>query len=703
MAVAGPYAYVANHDAGLQVIDISNPALPSPVATVDTSGAAYGVAVAGPYAYVADGDAGLRVIDISNPAAPSLVATVDTSGFARGVAVAGHYAYVADGVAGLQVIDISDPAVPTLVATLGISGYAFVVAVAGPYAYVAAGNGLRVIDISDPAAPTLVRTVNGSGIAFGVAVAGDHAYIADYLAGLQVIDLDIQPAVSAATDTAAITVSPVNDAPTLTATGASTTYVENAAAVDLFSAVSASTVEAGQSFTELRLTVSGLSDGALEKLLIDGTTLALTNGNAATSATNGLSLSVSLAAGTATVTASKAGGISAATLQSVIDALAYRTDSENPGTADRVVTLTRIQDDGGTANGGVDTTTLSIAATVSVERRNDAPTGGVGLSGNPVLGQALTATNTASIADADGLGPLHYTWLRNGQPIAGAADASSYTTTLLDVGAKLSVRVSWIDGGATAESLTSAASATVGMALTRPTSLPLITRSSYGSDAAEAMIGSSNSDKLDAGGGDDWLDGQGGTNYLQGGSGNDTYVVASTSDTVIERSGAGNDTVIASISYTLPSDVENLYLASSSNLNASGNNLPNLIVGNAGRNRIDGLGGNDTLIGGDGRDTFFFSTPPDSSNRDTIYNFVVADDTIELARAVFSALPAGALAAGAFVTGTRALDASDRIIFNSATGALLYDADGTGATAAVQFATLVGVVGTLTAADFVVV
>jgi serralysin len=48
------------------------------------------------------------------------------------------------------------------------------------------------------------------------------------------------------------------------------------------------------------------------------------------------------------------------------------------------------------------------------------------------------------------------------------------------------------------------------------------------------------------------------------------------------------------------------------------------------------------------------------------------------------------LAAGAFKAGALATDADDRIIYNTTTGALLYDADGTGATAAVQFATLTG-------------
>ncbi len=45
--------------AGLQVIDVSNPANPQRVGGYDTSGNAYGVAVSGNYAYVADGHWGL--------------------------------------------------------------------------------------------------------------------------------------------------------------------------------------------------------------------------------------------------------------------------------------------------------------------------------------------------------------------------------------------------------------------------------------------------------------------------------------------------------------------------------------------------------------------------------------------------------------------------------------------------------------------
>ncbi|WP_179958434.1 DUF4347 domain-containing protein [Chitinimonas arctica] len=173
---------------------------------------------------------------------------------------------------------------------------------------------------------------------------------------------------------ATVTVVAVNDAPTLTATGGTPTFTENGSAVDLFSGVSISTVESGQTIDRLILTVTNVSDGANEILTIDGTTVALTNGNSVTTGSNSLSVSVSLAAGTATVTISKAAGVSTAIAQTVVDGITYSNSSESPGTTSRVITLTNIRDNGGTANSGVDATTLAVAATVAVSAVNDAPT-----------------------------------------------------------------------------------------------------------------------------------------------------------------------------------------------------------------------------------------------------------------------------------------------------------------------------------------
>ncbi|MFN3938568.1 MAG: hypothetical protein ACK4KW_13450 [Gemmobacter sp.] len=100
---------------------------------------------------------------------------------------------------------------------------------------------------------------------------------------------------------------------------------------------------------------------------------------------------------------------------------------------------------------------------------------------------------------------------------------------------------------------------------------------------------------------------------LRGGPGDDTYVI-DRPDTVFENPDEGIDTVRASITYTLPDNVENLQLTGLRNINGTGNTLGNHIIGNSGNNRLRGLdgddtldggsGGNDTLEGGEGSDTY---------------------------------------------------------------------------------------------------
>jgi hypothetical protein len=208
------------------------------------------------------------------------------------------------------------------------------------------------------------------------------------------------------------------------------------------------------------------------------------------------------------------------------------------------------------------------------------------------------------------------------------------------------------------------------------------------------------------------LDGGAGADTMAGGAGNDVYIVDNAGDVVTEGVSAGTDSVNASITYTLTANVENLTLTGAAAINGAGNELNNVITGNSGANILTGGAGNDmlngglgadTLDGGAGADIFVFNSTLGSGNIDRLNNFVTVDDTIQLDHTIFTALGnAGALLVGAFNTGAVATQADDRIIYNTATGALLYDADGNGKGAAMQFATLSGVNGTLSAADFVV-
>ena len=189
------------------------------------------------------------------------------------------------------------------------------------------------------------------------------------------VSVTINDGDGATSSAAAVTVAivAVNDAPTLTATAANPTFTEGGSAVALFSSAAINTIEAGESINSLVLTVSNLANGSDETLSVDGTTIQLTNGSSAVTLTNGLNASVSVTATTATVTLSKPAGVAVAVAQSVVNGMTYANNSVTPIGANRVVTITSLQDSGGTANGGFDTSSLSIASTVTVSVVNSAP------------------------------------------------------------------------------------------------------------------------------------------------------------------------------------------------------------------------------------------------------------------------------------------------------------------------------------------
>lgn len=121
----------------------------------------------------------------------------------------------------------------------------------------------------------------------------------------------------------------------------------------------------------------------------------------------------------------------------------------------------------------------------------------------------------------------------------------------------------------------------------------------------------------------------------------------------------------------------------------TGSKKADILAGWEGSDVLNGGLGNDTLIGGGGQDTFVFSTKLGPKNVDRIVDFNHADDTIRLSKAIFSKIKKGVLTKDAFWVGAKAHDKSDRIIYNKKTGALFYDADGSGTKyKAVKFAQL---------------
>ena len=230
-----------------------------------------------------------------------------------------------------------------------------------------------------------------------------------------------------------------------------------------------------------------------------------------------------------------------------------------------------------------------------------------------------------------------------------------------------------------------------------------------GSNFNDDLTGNTGHNVLTGRAGNDTLRGWSGADTMIGGLGNDTYLVENAGDIVTENLNQGTDIVSSRLTYPLPANVERLILTGTSAINGTGNGLANVITGNSAVNQLNGGSGNDTLdgglgnnrlTGGTGNDIFKFTT---KNHVDIIADYNVANDTIQLENSIFTALTAtGTLTPGQCRIGAQALDANDYVIYNSTTGALLYDANGNGAGAAVPIATLSAGLG-LTNADIVVI
>ncbi|MCW5738301.1 MAG: FG-GAP repeat protein [Enhydrobacter sp.] len=197
-----------------------------------------------------------------------------------------------------------------------------------------------------------------------------------------------------------------------------------------------------------------------------------------------------------------------------------------------------------------------------------------------------------------------------------------------------------------------------------------------GLDGNDVVSGGDGDDTLDGGLGDDTANGGGGADMLRGREGNDTLDGGLGDDTA--NGGGGNDIIAG----------------------GSGNDT---LAGGGGDDSLAGGAGANTLTGGGGNDTFVFDSPLVAGVITTVTDLSAGADTVALARTVFTQVgPAGPLAANRFFIGSTAHESDDRILYNAASGALLYDPDGTGLQAATQFATVTPGLA-LTAGDFRIV
>ena len=204
---------------------------------------------------------------------------------------------------------------------------------------------------------------------------------------------------------------------------------------------------------------------------------------------------------------------------------------------------------------------------------------------------------SVTITDPDGTATILRTqWQVNsgeGWLDIASATAASFTpsASTFPLGSQFRVTVKYLDSNANNQWVTSAPSAAMG-------------REIVGTALADTLTGTLYQDVIYGGAGDDSISGLGGTDYLEGGLGNDTYTQTLPGDQIVEALNGGVDTVLASFSYTLGDNLENLTLTGTSAIDGTGNSLANSITGNSGNNTLDGGVGADSMAGGAGDDLY---------------------------------------------------------------------------------------------------
>lgn len=469
--------------------------------------------------------------------------------------------------------------------------------------------------------------------------------------------------VESATSAGTAAIANVNDAPTLSLTGTTTTFTEDGADAGLFSGATVANPEAGEELT-LVLQVSGVADGLDEQLVLSGVGINLVAGSPFIQPAPGGAVMVQVTSGgsAGVVTVTIVGITSNAHAQQILNAITYTNASDDPTEGDRVVSVLSIRDNGGGANSSA----VNVSTTVTVSAVDDAP-----VAVNDTNSTVETAAVSGSVLgnDSDVDGPALTVSAVNG------AGANVGTQITLASGALLTLNANgaydydpngafqYVPGpssGSPNQTATDSFTYTLTNGNTATVTITITGEDSEG----DLVTGGGGDDALTAGDGDDTLVGSGGNDTLTGGDGEDTvdYSAASTGVTVrLDRGDTPDDGQGGSDTLT---SIEN----------ATGSAFNDVLGGTTGNNVLSGGGGLDVLVGRDGNDTLYGGTGAANQliggTGDDTYYADAADtivellnegyDTVNTTRNAFNLAPnVEALifvGAGNFVGGGNALD-----------------------------------------------
>ncbi len=191
--IRGNYLYTVWGN--LNVIDITSPENAAIVSTMDLPGAGYDLAfIDENHAYITDSEAGILLVDISDPLNPFIVDTIETSILPKCLTPKDGLVYCVVDSCYFYVLDLDPFDQPKIVANCKLWGNCsmlYSLEIIGEYAFVSTKyDGLEIINISNPLAPTVVRKVDIPGNCGRAWFKDGLAFVTDAFDAITVVDID---------------------------------------------------------------------------------------------------------------------------------------------------------------------------------------------------------------------------------------------------------------------------------------------------------------------------------------------------------------------------------------------------------------------------------------------------------------------------------------------------------------------------------
>jgi len=175
--LANSTLYLARHQHGVEIVDVSQAQSPGKVGVIPSQNA-WATLATDNLLFIADGAAGVKIVDIST-LSPKIIASITTSGTAKDLALSNSSLFVAVGAAGVDMINVSNPSNPLLVDNYNTSGYASRVSVSNGRVAVSDWDDVEVLEFSDGELK-LVGYKNTGGRVMALSTAGDLIYSAEW-------------------------------------------------------------------------------------------------------------------------------------------------------------------------------------------------------------------------------------------------------------------------------------------------------------------------------------------------------------------------------------------------------------------------------------------------------------------------------------------------------------------------------------------